>query len=69
MPEIKYDSTRLELVASQIIEARGGDVRNALKALIVEKECLETELKDIRARVSTGFTRGAYRRLPASSSA
>jgi hypothetical protein len=58
MSSSEADTDRLESAASQIIKARGGDVRNALKALIVANEYLAAELKDVRAKVSTGYMRG-----------
>jgi hypothetical protein len=48
----------LETAADQAIAACGGD---AVKALIVANDFLETQLDGLRRRVSTGYARG---RLP-----
>jgi hypothetical protein len=50
----------LETPADQAIAACGGDAREAVKALIVANDFLETQLDD-RRKVSTGYARG---RLP-----
>jgi hypothetical protein len=49
-PQPEHD--RLEAAVDQAIEACGGDVRVALKAMIAANEQLQ-------ASVSTGFTRGS----------
>jgi hypothetical protein len=36
----------------------GGDAREAVKALIVANQFLETDLEKLRAAVSTGYARG-----------
>ena len=43
---------------SQAIATCGGDVREAVKALIVANHFLETDLEKLRAAVSTGYARG-----------
>jgi hypothetical protein len=48
-----------DAAADQAIAACGGDAREAVKALLVANDFLETEL---RAKVSKGYARG---RLPA----
>ena len=50
----------LETAADQAIAACGGDAQEAVKALIVANDFLETQL-GLRRRVSTGYARG---RLP-----
>jgi hypothetical protein len=42
------DADELDAAADQAIEACGGDVRNALKALIVANDFLETELSALQ---------------------
>jgi hypothetical protein len=37
---------------------RGGDAREAVKALIVANQFLETDLEKLRAAVSMGYARG-----------
>jgi hypothetical protein len=54
-PNPQADADRLEEAADQAIAACGGDVRAALKALIVANEFLEAELQ---TSVSTGYVRG-----------
>ena len=58
MLDSEADTDRLENVATRIIRERGGDVRKALKALIIANEHLEAELNHVCAKVSTGFMRG-----------
>jgi hypothetical protein len=45
----------------QAIAACGGHAREAVKALIVANDFLETQLDELRRKVSTGYARG---RLP-----
>ena len=51
----------LDAAADQAISACGGDARQAVKALIVANDFLETQLEGLRKQVSTGYARG---RLP-----
>jgi hypothetical protein len=44
--------------ADQAIEACGGDAREAVKALIVANQFLETDLEKLKAAVSRGPARG-----------
>jgi hypothetical protein len=41
-----------------LIEASGGDAREAVKALIAANHFLEAELEKLRVAVSTGYARG-----------
>jgi hypothetical protein len=50
----------LELAADQAIAACGGDAREAVKALIVANGFLEVQVDELRAAVSTGYSRGRY---------
>jgi hypothetical protein len=52
------ESDQLEAAADQAIAACGGDAREAVKALIVANQFLETELEKLRAAVSMGYARG-----------
>jgi len=52
------DADQLEAAADQAIAACGGNLREAVKALIVANHFLETELEKLRAAVSTGYARG-----------
>jgi|HubBroStandDraft_6_1064221.scaffolds.fasta_scaffold29531_2 hypothetical protein len=57
-PNPQSDADRLEAAADQAIAACGGDAREAVKALIVANQFLETELEKLRAAVSVGYARG-----------
>jgi hypothetical protein len=50
----------LDLAADQAIAACGGDAREAVKALIVATEFLETENEALRASVSAGYSRRRF---------
>jgi hypothetical protein len=52
------DPDRLEAATDQAIAASAGDARDAVKALIVVNEFLETQLKQLQADVSKGCARG-----------
>jgi len=52
------DDDQLEAAADQAIATCGGDAREAIKALIVANDFLETELEKLRAAVSAGYARG-----------
>jgi len=57
-PNPQSDADQLEAAADQAIEACGGDAREAVKALIVANQFLETDLEKLRAAVSMGYARG-----------
>jgi hypothetical protein len=57
-PNPQSDADQLEAAADQAIAACDGDAREAVKALIVANQFLETELEKLRAAVSTGYARG-----------
>jgi hypothetical protein len=48
----------LDAAADQVIAACDGDIRAAVRALIVAKGLLEAELKDAYAATSKGYARG-----------
>ncbi len=50
------ESCRLEVATDQAIAACGGDLRSAVRALILANEYLQHELE---AKVSSGYVRGA----------
>ncbi|WP_213775069.1 hypothetical protein [Bradyrhizobium sp. dw_78] len=54
-PNPQADADRLEAAVDQTIAACGGDVRAALKAVLVANEYLEAELE---SSVSAGYLRG-----------
>ena len=62
MSNLQAETDRLENAVARIVEARGGDIRKALKSLILANEHLEAELNEVCAKVSTGFMRGAVRK-------
>jgi hypothetical protein len=57
-PNPQSDADQLEAATDQAIAACGGDAREAVKALIVANQFLETELEKLRAAVSNGYARG-----------
>ena len=48
----------LNQAAEQAIAACGGDAREAVKALLVANDFLESQLDELRSKVSTGYARG-----------
>jgi hypothetical protein len=52
----------LDAAADQVIAACDGDVRAAVRALIVAKRLLEVELNDVYAATAKGFARGRIKR-------
>jgi hypothetical protein len=60
-PNPQADADRLEAAADQAIAACGGDVRDALKALIVANEYLESEVCELMQAVSHAFVRGRFK--------
>jgi stage V sporulation protein SpoVS len=52
---------RLEVATDQAIAACGGDARQAVKALIVANEFLESEVCDLMRAVSHSYTRGRFK--------
>jgi hypothetical protein len=49
-----------DLAADHAIAACGGDAREAVKALLVANDFLETQLDELRASVSAGYARGRF---------
>jgi hypothetical protein len=64
-PDPQADADRLEAAADEAIAACGGDMRDALKALIVANEYLESEVCELMQAVSHAFMRGGSRPTPA----
>jgi hypothetical protein len=56
------ESDPLELATDQVIAACDGDVRAAVRALIVAKGLLEAELNDVCAMTSNRYSRGQIKR-------
>jgi hypothetical protein len=57
-PNPQSDADQLEAAVDQAIAACGGDAREAVKALIVANQFLETDLEKLKAAVSMGYARG-----------
>jgi hypothetical protein len=57
-PNPQADADRLEAAADRAIAACGGDIRDALKALIVANEHLESEVCELIQAVSHAYMRG-----------
>lgn len=55
------EADRLEVAADQAIAACGGDMRSAIRALILANEFLEYEVKELMIAVSAGYSRGRFR--------
>jgi stage V sporulation protein SpoVS len=51
---------RLEVATDQAIAACGGNVRDAVKALIVANEFLESEVCELMQAVSHAYARGRF---------
>jgi stage V sporulation protein SpoVS len=60
-PNPSADIDRLEAAVDQAITACGGNVRDALKALIVANEYLESEICDLMQAVSHAYARGRFK--------
>ena len=57
-PKPLQEPDPLDAAADQVIAACDGDVRAAVRALIVAKGLLEVELNEVCATTSKGFARG-----------
>jgi hypothetical protein len=60
-PTPQADADRLEAAADKAIATCGGDVRDALKAMIVANEYLEAEICKLKQAVSHAYVRGRFR--------
>jgi hypothetical protein len=60
-PNPQADADRLEAAADEAIAACGGDVRDALKAMIVANEFLESEVCELMQAVSHAYVRGRFK--------
>ena len=57
----KAEPDRIEVAADQAIAACAGDARNAVKALIVGNEFLESEVCGLMQAVSHAYVRGRFK--------
>jgi hypothetical protein len=54
------DSDSLEAAVDQAIAACGGDMRSAIRALIVANDYLESEVTELMKAVSQAYVRGRF---------
>ncbi|MGB3045003.1 MAG: hypothetical protein WBB98_17660 [Xanthobacteraceae bacterium] len=52
------ENDRLEAAADEAIAACGGDMRSAIRALILANEYLEYEIGELFVAISKGYARG-----------
>ena len=60
-PTAQADAERLDETTDQAISACGGNVRAALKAMIVANEFLESEVCELMLAVSHAYVRGRFK--------
>jgi hypothetical protein len=60
-PNPQADADRLEVAADEAIAACGGHVRDALKAMIVANQFLESEVCELKQAVSNAYVRGRFK--------
>jgi hypothetical protein len=58
------EANPLEAAADEAIAACGGDMRAAVKALIVANEFLDAQVRELQAAVSNGYARGKFEPVP-----
>jgi hypothetical protein len=59
------EENELEAAVDEAIAACGGDLRAAIRALIVANNFLESEVSELMKAVSHAYTRGVFRPIPA----
>ena len=60
-PIPQSDAEQLDAATDQAIAACGGDAREAVKALIVANEFLESEVGELMRAVSQAYARGRFK--------
>ncbi len=60
VPNPQANADRLETAADEVIAICGGDIRAALKAMIVANEYLESEVSELMKAVSRAYVRGRF---------
>jgi stage V sporulation protein SpoVS len=60
-PVAQSDAEQLDAATDQAIAACGGNAREAVKALIVANEFLETEVSELMRAVSQAYARGRFK--------
>jgi hypothetical protein len=63
-PKQQLEPDRLEVAIDQAIAACGGDMRSAIRVLIIANEFLEHEVKELFVAVSRGYARGRHSKTP-----
>jgi hypothetical protein len=56
----RQDGDELEAAVDQAIAACGGDMRSAIRALIVANDYLESEVSELMKAVSQAYVRGRF---------
>jgi hypothetical protein len=59
-PNRQADADRLEAATDEAIAACGGNARDAVKALIIANEFLESEVCELMQAVSHAYVRGRF---------
>jgi hypothetical protein len=59
-PQAKIAEDDLDLAVDQSIAACGGDLRAAIRALIVANDFLESEVSELMKAVSHAYARGRF---------
>ena len=59
-PNPQADADRLAAATDQAIAACDGDMRSAIRALIVANEYLESEVNELMKAVSHAYVRGRF---------
>ena len=59
-PYPQADADQLEAAVDEAIAACGGDLRSAIRALIVANEFLESEVGELMKAVSHAYVRGRF---------
>ena len=60
----QFELDRLEVSVDQAIAVCGGDMRSAIRSLIIANEFLEHEVKELFVAVSKGYARGRHSKTP-----
>ena len=60
-PNFQADADQLEAATDQAIAACGGNAREAVRALIVANEFLESEVCELMQAVSHAYARGRFK--------
>jgi hypothetical protein len=60
-PDSSQDATPLKAAAGQAIAACGGDMREAIKALIVANDFLEMEAAELMRAMSQAYVPGRFK--------